>query len=68
MIAGSWRVSRGACCRCGVKGRPLFVLKCEPGKQPYMDDAEPGDPDASACADCWLEVADVLYVRFGVAV
>lgn len=68
MIYGGYKVQRNHCCRCGLSGRPLFVLKVEPGKQPYLDDATPGSPDAAACSDCFLECADVIFVRFGVAV
>lgn len=43
-------------------------MQVEPGKQPWLDDAPPGAPDNAGCADCWLEVADVIFIRFGVPI
>lgn len=68
MIYGAYHVKRATCCRCGATDRPLFTMQVLPGKQPWLEPATPGDVDASACSDCWLEVGDVVFVRFGVAV
>lgn len=67
VIYGGYHVQRGFCCRCATAGRPLYILHVEPGRQPVLKDATPGDPDNACCSECWQEVADVITVRFSVA-
>lgn len=66
MIYGAFKARRGACCVCGATDRALYVMQCEPGKQPRLELATPGNPDVAACSDCWLEVGDIIAVRFAV--
>jgi hypothetical protein len=67
VIYGGYKTSRGTCCRCGAAGRPLYTLQVEPGRQPYIKQAKPGEPDNSACSECFMEVADIITVHFTVA-
>ena len=66
MIYGVYLVKRSTCCRCGATGRPLYVMQVAPHTQPWLEPATPGAPDAAACDACWLEVADIVFVRFAV--
>lgn len=68
MIYGAFKARRGACCVCHATDAPLYVMQCEPGKQPRLELATPGNPDVAACAKCWLEVGSIVSVKFAVPV
>jgi hypothetical protein len=67
VIAGGFKVQRGHCSRCATAGRPLYTLQVEPGRQPYLKEAKPGDPDNAVCEACWQKVADVITIQFAVS-